>query len=649
MLPDFLSPSTKRLFYLAGLAYILLLGYAGAQVAADLSPRQRAALWLGYALTAGAYLLAAGLLWRKPSLASRALAGAERFFAAHTDLRIATFGLLLLLPLFLVFTDLTRGVMANPLFRGLVFLPFVLALAFLWLWDEPRTFWTRALAATLALAFVFLLWLQLRWVVDYPFSLTWSEGNRFYDYSLIFGKSIYQYAGDDLRVPYFSPGRYALWGIWFLIPGLPIWFHRLWNAFLWIVPPLLLGWFAGRSIGTRVHRALFAIWVALFISQGPIYTPLVLAAILVVAFDGVSLGRRVLSVAGGSLYAGLSRWTWMAAPGMWGVLLDLGEYHPRRRGNWLVRLWPTVLIGLAGFLPGLLVNAPRFLQPKTATLSLSQPLLWYRMWPNPTYPPGILQGILWATGAVVILLLVLVITRRWRLTPLAMLAFGVAVTATFAVGLVVSMKIGGGSNLHNFDMYLITLVVLVMIYLDRGDPHPAGFPRWMQVILALAVLIPAWGMLRQGAPVHLPAEADVTRVLETLRSEVAQAAEQGEVLFMDQRQLLTFGYITGVDLVPEYEKKYMQDQAMAGNLTYFQNFYDDLAAKRFALIVAEPQHVVYKDRSAAFAEENNVWVQFVTEPLLCYYKPYMTLKPLNIQLLVPRAAPDCSHLPDLNR
>jgi hypothetical protein len=403
-----------------------------------------------------------------------------------------------------------------------------------------------------------------------------------------------------------------------------------------------LGWFAGRSIERRTLRALFAVWIALFISQGPIYTPLVLAAILVVAFDGVSLGRRALSVAGSSLYAGLSRWTWMAAPGMWGVLLDLGEYYPRRAGSWFRRLWPAVLIGLAGFLPGLLVNWKNLFGPADVALATSQPLLWYRMWPNPTYPPGILWGIVLATGAVVALLLGLVFTRRWRLTPLQMLAFGAAAAATFAVGLVVSMKIGGGSNLHNFDMYLITLVVLVMIFLDRGDPRPDAWPRWMRGILILGVLIPPWGMLRQGGPVRLPADEDVTRVLETLRSEVAQAAGQGEVLFMDQRQLLTFGYITGVDLVPEYEKKYMQDQAMAGNLTYFQGFYDDLAAKRFALIVAEPQHVVYKDRSAAFAEENNVWVQYVAEPLLCYYKPYRTLKPLNIQLLIPRAAPDCA-------
>ena len=41
----------------------------------------------------------------------------------------------------------------------------------------------------------------------------------------------------------------------------------------------------------------------------------------------------------------------------------------------------------------------------------------------------------------------------------------------------------------------------------------------------------------------------------------------GEVLFMDQRQLLTFGYITDVPLVPDYEKKVMMNEALSGNVS----------------------------------------------------------------------------------
>ena len=42
----------------------------------------------------------------------------------------------------------------------------------------------------------------------------------------------------------------------------------------------------------------------------------------------------------------------------------------------------------------------------------------------------------------------------------------------------------------------------------------------------------------------------------------ANARSQGEILFMDQRQLLTFGYVRNVPLVPEYEKKVLMNAAM---------------------------------------------------------------------------------------
>jgi hypothetical protein len=117
---------------------------------------------------------------------------------------------------------------------------------------------------------------------------------------------------------------------------------------------------------------------------------------------------------------------------------------------------------------------------------------------------------------------------------------------------------------------------------------------------------------------------------------------KGEVLFLDQRQLLTFEAVEGVPLVPEYEKKYLMDQAMAGNLTYFQGFYQDLVNKRFALIVSEPLFKSYDDAFDPFSEENNAWVKWVSEAVLCYYTPEKTYKEVRVQLLVPRAGSlDC--------
>ena len=137
----------------------------------------------------------------------------------------------------------------------------------------------------------------------------------------------------------------------------------------------------------------------------------------------------------------------------------------------------------------------------------------------------------------------------------------------------------------------------------------------------------------------MPSANVVDEALHTIQDEVTQADEVGEVLFIAQRQLLTFGQIIDVDLVPEFEKKYMMDQAMAGNELYFDDLYRDLENERFVLIVSDPLNVNLKNESEGFGAENNSWVKFVSEPILCYYKPYITLREVGVQLLVPKDGP----------
>ncbi|MEK6222212.1 MAG: hypothetical protein N2D54_08180, partial [Chloroflexota bacterium] len=78
-------------------------------------------------------------------------------------------------------------------------------------------------------------------VTSYPFSLTWSEGNRIWDYSLIFGGDRYLVAEGHRLSGFISAGRQFLWGLPFLIPGIDIFGLRLWDAFLKVVPYFILG------------------------------------------------------------------------------------------------------------------------------------------------------------------------------------------------------------------------------------------------------------------------------------------------------------------------------------------------------------------------------------------------------------------------
>jgi hypothetical protein len=162
-------------------------------------------------------------------------------------------------------------------------------------------------------------------------------------------------------------------------------------------------------------------------------------------------------------------------------------------------------------------------------------------------------------------------------------------------------------------------------------------------VLAFALLIPYYGAVRASNYLELSEPENVRIVVQWINDLID--ASPGEVLFSDQRQLLTFGYVPAIPFIAEYEKKYMMDQAMAGNAAYFKDYYRDLAEKRFSLIITEYlTQAIENPARDDFAEENNAWQRWVAEPTLCFYEPVARLPQFNIDLLVPRAETvGCAH------
>jgi coproporphyrinogen III oxidase len=99
--------------------------------------------------------------------------------------------------------------------------------------------------------------------------------------------------------------------------------------------------------------------------------------------------------------------------------------------------------------------------------------------------------------------------------------------------------------------------------------------------------------------------------------------------------LITFGYLDGVTLIPEYEQMELMEMAMSRNRKYLEGYYADLRARRFALIIAEDQRFTVQKRGA-FVEENVAWVRYVGAPLLCDYRSRESLVSNNIQIFEPR-------------
>jgi len=586
---------------------------------------------------------------------------------------------------------------SKPFMRLLVWCITVIFLAFFLTRDTVNGWsWPGVLTGTLLCGAGFVLTNPFGAVTNYPFSLGWSEGNRLWDYSLLFGKHLYIYSPKDPPSAYLDLGRQLVGGLPFLLPGMTLGFERFWIALTEILPYLLLGWlaFIPTEKTGNFSWILAGIWGFMFLNQGPIHAPLLVCAILVVFAWRKPLWAAIPLVAIAGYFALVSRTTYIFAPAMWAVMLEFGGAG-LDKDRVSSKVWGrAVSVGLAGLLGGFgsqIVRALKGATPIAApggvvaagvtaaagaagstvtTTATDQPLLWYRLFPNATYGYGILIGLLVAAGPLLIILFFLA-AHDWKLNLLQKLSIILPLSAFLVVGLIISTKIGGGGDLHNMDMFLIALLFSAALAWRAGGAKWLETIQtqkvWMQTAVLFLIAIPAYQPLMALRPLSfandtgwltvladvakpkdlgsLPSDQVITANLQELRDAVKTSESQGDVLFMDQRQLLTFGHITNVTLVPEYEKKQMMDEALSSNESYFQPFYKDLAAHRFSLIISDPLRTPIKDSEYGFGEENNAWVKWIAKPILCYYEEKDTLLAVHVEMLVPRQVPnDCSNI-----
>ena len=549
--------------------------------------------------------------------------------------------------------------------------------------------WSSFLASLTLMAGMLIFISALRGVTTYPFSLGWSEGNRLWDYSILFGRDIYLYPANRQIPVLLDIGRQFVGGLPFLMPGVTIWQVRLWSALINVIPYLVLGLIAFKlPDGDRKYWILAAIWAMTFVEQGPIHPPLLLCAIVVAFAWRKPLWLAIPLIMIASYFAEVSRFTWLFAPGMWAGMLELSSAVTQNNqlsknswvrslavglggvaGGYLAPFFPPAMIPWAGSVLGqsstnLVENMEGGVTVSGVSAQISdQALLWYRLFPNATYASGILLGLILATVPLIVILVYLSGSRHWLLNIWQKLAIIFPLLAFLVVGLIVSVKIGGGGDLHNMDMFIIGVLFAGAIAWRNGGyewlRQIAHSPAWIRTVMVLVIVLPVLEPLLGLTPISiredrrwvmtladilptdpplevLPSEQDTQKSLNDIRSAVEIASTQGDVLFMDQRQLLTFGYVKRVPLIPDYDKKVLINQAMSTDAQYFSAFYQDLEAQRFSLIITNPLHENIQTDLNQFGEENNAWVKWVSTPVLCYYEPMNTLKKVTIQLLVPR-------------
>jgi hypothetical protein len=474
-----------------------------------------------------------------------------------------------------------------------------------------------------------------------PFSLSWEESYRLYIASLVaawkvYGVSVLLFPDNYLFFRDFSLN--LINGIPFLMGKIPIIVIRCWFVILGIgITFLTAALFARRlKIQDRLIRWMFISWLFLFLLQegGIKYNLLICVAIIFTGVSGKHPWRSLISISIASIWAGMSRINWYPVPAMLAICLFLLEEpvdHYKEMVHYLVTpiLWAVIGIS-SSFLPGFFIPE---IQLGTAS-SFTSALLWYRLLPNPTYPPGILVPILIVS---IPLLWICVVKARGRIHPIRVAGLTILTMILFIGGIVVSLKIGGGSDLHNLDAYLAFLATISSYFffnrLANDQLATTGLSPWP--IIALTILFPIISATQPSFLVVPKSQGSADQTLQSLKYVTEQAARRGEVLFMYQRQLLTFGYID-TPLVAKYENVEVMEDAMSSNQSDLSKFYEDLRQHQFSLIVTENLARSIRGSMYPFGEENDIWFTRITQPILCFYRLVTKYSNVGIEIYAPR-------------
>jgi hypothetical protein len=540
------------------------------------------------------------------------------------------------------------GYSFNQSFFSRIFLLWLVSISsalFLKAWFRDKRFFHLILVSLLFSTAGFQAAGFLRDLTTYLFSIAWSEASRFYYASLPFSQTVY---GQTTAWSFLHPSRYLLMSIPFAFGNLPLWVHRGWQIFLWISLTFLgcLSIIRRLKLKDRLVAGACIAWCFIFLLQAPVYYHLMVCAILVlIGFDVENTGKSLFFILLASLWAGISRVNWFPLPAALGILLYTLEKPFNEKNNLWNYLRSPLLFGIIGIGASFISQAAYILisgnqEPGLFATSFTSDLLWYRLLPSPTYPPGILTGLLLLIAPLIILLAINYRTVIARLHWLRRLIILGILLVFLLGGLVVSVKIGGGSNLHNLDAFLVLITVFCSysifncIKADQPSGNKATIPSFLAVLL---VLVPVCWSVFNWAPfskLDKPAAfQDLQRLIESVQRV---STSNKKILFISERHLLTFKYIKDNPLIPDYELLTLMEMAISNNQGYLNRFYEDLKTQKYALIVMDKQYVVFKDDSTAFPEENNAWVKLIAVPVQEYYQPITWLRSTDTEIYAPR-------------
>jgi hypothetical protein len=494
-------------------------------------------------------------------------------------------------------------------------------------------------------------------ITNFPFPVYWSEGGRIFAAYQVYAPII---TGKYYSFPWLDPARSILDGIVLLIPHLPIWAYRLWGSLLFLIFNFLASLLTLRKVTCmstvpeiRKQELVLplTLWGTLFLLQGPVYYHL-LAGILPVLwlYHEKRPVQNLIVVILCSIWEALCRVNWFLMPAILAVFIYLHSKPVLQKNLCGYLKWPLVYIisgGISSFsiywiyIKGLGQVIP-FLNP-----SMDYFFALYKLWPNAGYM-GLIPGIALISLPALFIILFTGWKYRMKLHWIRLAMILCILGIFFAGSTVVSIRAGGGYDLHNYDSFLLLLFIsgcffgLDAVSFDGDGVQLKPLLINHRVLIFILVIPFVMSIPKTTANTKIQTSQSDQALMEInhlLQKSIESNIDQ-PILFIDQRQLQVFNMIKEDNIYIPYEKIELMEMAMARNEEYEEQFQSDLEKHKFSLIVSEKLVPWEKSFAPDFFErdwyENNVWVDYVAIPVLNYYTPIYINELFGIAVYVPK-------------
>lgn len=478
-----------------------------------------------------------------------------------------------------------------------------------------------------------------------PFSSSFSEGSWINSANQI---SIFLKTGQRITWPILDPMQIFILAIPLTLGIKGLILIRIYLIILrlgltFLVSLLLSNRLKRISVRTKYLLIIWGTSLLLFTSIGP--HVLIVACILLA---GINFSKPIQTTILGilsSILAGLCRLNWFVVPAILLVNLYIFE-TPQKNQRIFSYLWKPTLLATVSVLLAFLTY---FFYTRMAGI----PFLYFsekfhylyipsRLFPNSLLLTGTLFGAL-------IIGMPANLFCMWQLIKqksdwLRMTIICLSLMGTFVVGTIISARIGGGYDFHNFDIYFIFSFILLSYCLtnkivavgeNKSETNNSIIINTMipsAIVFSFLMVFILTSRIPFVTNHNSQDQADINELQSFFNDHTGQ-----KTLFLVDQQLPLLGIINVKYPLYDFDNVTLTEYLMAQNDELPNLFLKSLKKGNYPLIISYRLNISkQKQVDEPFADENNIWVSYNYE-ILKFYRPVFELK--DVGLLIYRYSP----------